>query len=228
MHDLTIVFDLDGTLVETAPDLIHATNHVLSMQGLAPVPAELIRPLISFGGRAMIEHGLRLHEQTVTTAEVDRLFRHFVDYYAENIAAHSHCYPGLEAALSALSARGARLAVCTNKQERLSRQLLDALGLLDRFHALAGRDTFAVCKPDPEHLRGAIRLAGGDTSRAVMVGDSDTDIRTARAAAIPVIAVPFGYTDVPIHHLNPDIVIEHYRELEAAIDQVRPRSPDRT
>jgi phosphoglycolate phosphatase len=223
MQDLTIVFDLDGTLVETAPDLIRATNHVLGLSGLAPVDPREIRPVISFGARAMIEQGLRLHGEARDKAEIDRLFEHFIVHYRETIAVDSHAYPGLEAALEAVASRGARLAVCTNKQEGLSRQLLGTLGLLDRFAALAGRDTFPVCKPDPEHLRGAIRMAGGDISMAVMVGDSDTDIQTARRAGLPVIGVPFGYTDIPVHDLGPDAVIEHYDALVAAVERVRPR-----
>ncbi len=223
MQDLTIVFDLDGTLVETAPDLIGSINHALGLAGLVAVEAALIRPHISFGGRAMLEHGLRLHEKDMAKGEVDRLHAAFLEHYAANIAVDSHCYPGLEAALTAITTRGAKMAVCTNKPERLSRQLLEALGLMGRFGGLAGRDTFPVCKPDPEHLRGAIRLAGGDPANAVMIGDSDTDIKTARAAGIPVIAVPFGYTDIPVHDLGPDAVIEHYDELVAAIDRVRRR-----
>ena len=223
MQDLTVVFDLDGTLVETAPDLIGSINHALGLAGLAALEAALIRPHISFGGRAMLEHGLHLHDQKFDRLEVDRLHGAFLAHYAANIAVDSHCYPGLEPALTALAARGATLAVCTNKPERLSRQLLEALGLMGRFASLAGRDTFPVCKPDPEHLRGAIRLAGGDPARAVMIGDSDTDIKTAKAAGIPVIAVPFGYTDIPVYDLGPDAVIEHYDDLEAAIDRVRRR-----
>ena len=221
MQGLTIVFDLDGTLVETAPDLIGATNHVMGLAGLAPVEAPAIRAVISFGARAMIEKGLALHASPRPASEVDRLLGHFLAHYAANIAVGSHAYPGLEAALGRLAHRGATLAVCTNKQERLSRQLLDALGLSARFAAIAGRDTFPVCKPHPDHLIGAIRMAGGDPRRAVMVGDSDTDIKTARAAGIPVIGVPFGYTDVPMGDLAPDSVIGHYRELEETIDRLR-------
>lgn len=220
MHTLTIAFDLDGTLVETAPDLIRATNHALGIAGLAPVPGVELRGIISFGARAMIEHGLKLNFQTLPTAEVDRLLARFLAYYADNIASESHAYPGLEAALGAVAARGARLVVCTNKQEALSRQLLEALGLSHHFKAIAGRDTFSVYKPHPDHLRGAITMAGGDPSRAVMVGDSDTDIRTARAAGLPVIGVPFGYTDTPIYELKPDLVIEHYDELESAVEKL--------
>ncbi len=223
MHDLTIAFDLDGTLVETAPDLLLATNHALALAGLAPVVATDVRGVISFGSRAMIERGLKLHGATRTPSEVDRLQESFLAHYADNIAVASHPYPGLETALDRLAARGARLAVCTNKQESLSRQLLDALDLSRHFVALAGRDTFSVCKPHPDHLTGAIRMAGGDPRRAIMIGDSDTDIKTARAAGIPVIAVPFGYTDVHVRDLGPDAVIEHYSELEAAIDRIHSR-----
>ena len=221
MQGLTVAFDLDGTLVETAPDLIGATNHVLALEGLSPVEPAKIRAMISFGSRAMIVEALRLHGRPATPEQVDGLRDHFLAYYAENIAATSHAYPGLEAALDRLASRGARLVVCTNKQETLARQLLKALGLYDRFAALAGYDTFpAVFKPHPEHLTGAIALGGGDPARAIMVGDSETDIKTARAAAIPVIGVPFGYTDVPIRDLGPDLVIDHYDELEPAIDRL--------
>ena len=221
MHGLTVAFDLDGTLVETAPDLIRATNHAMSVAGLGPVDGVELRNVISFGSRAMIEHGLKLHGRSMTTADVDRLQVLFLEHYAANIAAESHAYPGLETSLAALADRGARLVVCTNKQEALSRQLLEALGLSARFAAIAGRDTFPVYKPHPDHLTGAIRLAGGDPNDAIMVGDSDTDIRTARAAGIPVVGVPFGYTDVPIHELGADIVIAHYDELADAVERLR-------
>ena len=223
MQTMTIVFDLDGTLVETAPDLIAATNHVMQLAGLAEVPAARIRPAISFGSRVMIETAFRSQGRTFDSAEIDRLQALFLAYYEANIALGSHAYPGLEAALEVLTARGARLAVCTNKQERLSRRLLDALGLSRHFQAVAGRDTFPVFKPDPGHLTGVILKAGGDPRSAIMVGDSLTDIKTARAAGIPVIGVPFGYTDVPIRDLAPDFVMEHYRELEAAVERLRPR-----
>jgi phosphoglycolate phosphatase len=222
VQDLTIVFDLDGTLVETAPDLIRATNHVLALDGHAPVDPASIRPSISFGGRAMIVRALEVRGATYADAEIDRLLEHFLAHYADNIAVESHAFPGLEAAIDRLAAEGARLAVCTNKREGMSRLLLETLGLADRFAAIAGRDTFPVHKPHPDHLTGAIRLAGGDPRHAVMIGDSDTDLKTARAASIPVIGVPFGYTDVPMHELGPDALIEHYDHLYDAINRVRP------
>ncbi|MEZ5851189.1 MAG: phosphoglycolate phosphatase [Hyphomicrobiaceae bacterium] len=220
MDRYTIVFDLDGTLVETAPDLVRATNHVLALKGLPPVPHDAIRPHISFGARAMITEGLRLHGAALDSAETDDLHARFLAFYGENIAVGSHVFPGLETALDALAAAGARLAVCTNKQERPSRQLLDALGLTRRFQAIAGRDTFAVFKPHPGHLTGAIERAGGTPGRAIMVGDSDTDVQTARAAGIPVIGVPFGYTDVPMADLAPDALVSHYDELVETVKRL--------
>lgn len=223
MRHLTVAFDLDGTLVETAPDLIGVTNYVLGIAGVAPVPAATLRPVISFGARAMIAHGLGVHRTHRDDAELDRLLGLFRARYADNIADASHAYPGLEAALEQLAGEGARLVVCTNKQEALSKRLLDALGLTRHFRAIAGHDTFAVHKPHPDHLTGAIRLGGGDPARAIMVGDSDTDIKTARAAKLPVIGVPFGYTDVPIHDLRPDAVIDHYDQLLDAVRRLAPR-----
>lgn len=222
MRDLTIVFDLDGTLIETAPDLIRATNHVLAIASLEPVPGAQIRPSISFGGRAMIVKALEIRGARLDDKAIDGLLEIFLEHYAANIAVESHPFPGLEAALGRLAAQGARLAVCTNKREGMSRLLLETLGLADRFAAIAGRDTFAVHKPHPDHLTGAIRLAGGDPSFAIMIGDSDTDIKTARAARLPVIGVPFGYTDVPMTQLGPDAVIDHYDDLDDAIHRLMP------
>ncbi|MFV0297083.1 MAG: phosphoglycolate phosphatase [Hyphomicrobiaceae bacterium] len=220
LNDLTVVFDLDGTLVETAPDLIRAVNHILESQGLAAVEPALIRPSISFGGRAMIQRALDLHGVTASPTEVDALFDMFIAHYSANISVDSHPFPGLIAALDVLQSRGARLAVCTNKREVHSRDLLEQLGLASLFAAIAGRDTFEVHKPHPEHLLGVIRLANGNPARGIMIGDSETDIRTARAAGLPVIAVPFGYTDTPVDQLGPDAVISHYDELVPTIDRL--------
>ena len=220
MRDLTVAFDLDGTLVETAPDLIAATNHVLAAVDLAPVAPELIRPSISFGAAAMIKEGFRLHGREIAALEAAAHLERFLAYYRTNIAATSHAFPGLEASLDRLTAEGARLAVCTNKQAALSEQLLRDLRLRARFAALAGRDTSPGCTPHPDHLIGAIRMAGGDPKRAIMVGDSKTDIDTAKAAGIPVVAVTFGYTDVHVRDLAPNAVIEHYDELIPAIERL--------
>lgn len=221
MTAFTVVFDLDGTLVDTAPDLIHATNHVLGLKGVASVPATVLRPFISFGSRRMIVEGLAFHGESLPEGEIDGLWKTFLSYYAGNIAVDSRPYPGVESELDALAARGVRLAVCTNKVEALSTQLLGTLGMASRFNAICGRDTFPVCKPHPDHLRGTISAAGGDASRSVMVGDSDTDLATARAAGIPFIGVSFGYTDVPMRDLGPDALIDAYEGLATALASLR-------
>jgi phosphoglycolate phosphatase len=217
MRDATIVFDLDGTLVDTAPDLIHATNHTLRLCDLPPVAASELRPWISFGARRMIVEALRYAGAERTDSEVDKLLAEFLTHYSANIAATSRPFDDAREVLSRLRSAGARVAICTNKRESLSRQLLTELDWLHHFDALAGRDTFPVCKPDPEHLFGAIRLANGNRSRAIMVGDSPTDIATARAAGIKVVAVSFGYTEVPPEDLGADILIDHYTQLEQAL-----------
>ena len=217
MRDLTLVFDLDGTLVDTAPDLIRAVNHVLALEGLPAVEDDKLRPAISAGSRQMLITGLRLHDVKRSEAEVDVLLDRFLDFYGSCIAVESRPFPGAPEELQRLRAEGAMLAICTNKREQLSRQLLRELGLAPLFRAIAGRDTFPVCKPHPDHLLGAIRLAGGNPCRAIMVGDSVTDIQTARAARIPIIGVTFGYTDIPVAKLGADAVVDHYFELRPAL-----------
>lgn len=220
MRDLTLVFDLDGTLVDTAPDLIHATNHALLTLGHPPVTGETVRPWISFGARRMIEEALVSLGDSRTDPEIDTALERFLEHYADNIAVDSRPFPGTVAALDRFAARGARLAVCTNKRELLSVSLLDQLRLTAKFAGLAGRDTFPVSKPHPDHLLGAIQLAGGDARRAIMIGDSEVDIATAKAAGVPVVAVTFGYTSVPVADLEPDAIIDHYDELDAAVARI--------
>jgi phosphoglycolate phosphatase len=213
----TVVFDLDGTLVDTAPDLISALNFVLDREGLSPVPLASARNMIGGGARVLIERGLEAEGRAATPDDLARLTADFIDYYAANIADASRPFEGLEAALDDLGARGYRLAVCTNKLEWLSRRLLDALGLSPRFAAICGADTFGVSKPDPAFLRETVARAGGKIGSAIMVGDSGTDIGVARRAGVPVIGVGFGYTDVPIADLRPDRLINHMRELPEAV-----------
>ncbi len=222
MNGLTLVFDLDGTLVDTAPDLVGATNHVLANLGAEPLPDTLLRPWISYGARRMVVEALGIRRLSQTDAEIDRQIERFLAYYTENISRESRPFPGTLRALDQLADLGATLAVCTNKRESLSRLLLDQLNMTSRFKAIAGRDTFPVCKPDPRHLTGAIALAAGDTRRAVMIGDSGIDIATAKAAGVPVVAVSFGYTERHVREFDPDMVIDHYDELVQAIARVRP------
>jgi phosphoglycolate phosphatase len=217
----TIVFDLDGTLVDTAPDLINALNHILVREGLSPLPLATARTMIGAGARRLLERGLEAEGRSIDAEEMNRLAADFIGYYAENIAVESRPFEGLEAALDTLAARGCRLAVCTNKLEWLSTRLLDELGLATRFAAICGADTFGVAKPDPAILRQTILKAGGDISRAIMVGDAGTDVGAARRAGVPVIGCTFGYTDVPIAELKPDGLIDHMKDLPAAVDALR-------
>ena len=213
----TVVFDLDGTLVDTAPDLIAALNYVLDREGLPPVPLKSARNMIGAGARKLIERGLELEGRVMSVGDVDRLLRDFIDYYAAHIADASRPFEGLEAALDDLGAQGYRFAVCTNKLEWLSKRLLDELGLSPRFSAICGADTFGVAKPDPVILQQTVARAGGHIGNTIMVGDAGPDVGVARRAGVPVIGVEFGYTDVPIAELKPDRLIGHMRDLPAAV-----------
>ena len=216
----TLVFDLDGTLVDTAPDLISALNFVLDREGLAPVPLKSARNMIGAGARKLIERGLEVEGRAMSVDDVNRLTHDFIEYYAAHIADASRPFEGLEAALDDLEAQGFRFAVCTNKLEWLSRRLLDQLDLSKRFAAICGADTFGVSKPDPVILQQTLARAGGELSSAIMIGDAGPDVGVARRAGIPVIGVEFGYTDVPIAELKPDRLIGHMRELPAAVNSL--------
>jgi phosphoglycolate phosphatase len=212
----TIIFDLDGTLIDTAPDLIATLNVILSREGLPAVPEDEARTLIGRGARRMLERGLATAGQPAT--DIDRLYHDFIAYYSDHLADFSRPFPGVEAALDTLAERGCTFAVCTNKLEWLSVRLLTSLGLAGRFTAICGQDTFGVQKPDPEVLLRTLHRAGGSLDSAVMVGDSLTDIATAKAALVPVVAVDFGYTEVPVKELGPDKIISHYRHLPEAVE----------
>ncbi len=222
---LTIVFDLDGTLIDTAPDLIDTLDLILAREGLPRIPFETARRMIGGGSRTMLERALAEEGRAVTTAEMEQIYAAYIEHYAQHIADRSRPYPQLEATLDRLASEGHRLAVCTNKLEWLSRRLLDTLNLSRRFAAICGADTFGVMKPDPEIFQQTVRRAGGEPSAAMMIGDSGTDISMARAANVPVIAVDFGYTVVPIATLQPDCIISRYDELPAAIAALMSRRP---
>jgi len=211
----TLVFDLDGTLVDTAPDLIDALNFVLEREGLPAVPLQAARTMIGAGARKLIERGLELEG-----LDINRMTADFIEYYAAHIADGSRPFDGLEIALDELSARGFRFAVCTNKLEWLSKRLLDELGLSTRFAAICGADTFGVAKPDPAILQQTVLRAAGKMSSTIMVGDAGTDIGVARRAGVPVIGVSFGYTDVPIAELKPDRLIHHMLDLPSAVESL--------
>lgn len=217
MARLTIAFDLDGTLIDTAPDLVSTLNLIFSKIDISPVCYREARRMVGGGVRPLIERGLASKGLSVAPRDVEAIYAQFLEHYAVHIADASRPFPGVVAALDRLRADGATLAVCTNKLEWLSVRLLDEVGLSSRFAAVCGQDTFGVAKPNPEILRKTVQRAGGDIARTIMIGDSRTDIDLARAAGAPVIAVEFGYTETPVRELGPDRVIAHFDELADAI-----------
>jgi phosphoglycolate phosphatase len=209
-----VVFDLDGTLADTAADLAAALNHALATIGRPAVPPDMVRGLIGHGGRALLRRGLEATGEA-SEALVEENYPVLLDFYARHLCDATRPYPGVEAALDAIDAAGARLAVCTNKAEALTRALLDALGWRGRFASVVGGDTLAFRKPDAAPLREAVARAGG--GRAVLVGDSITDAETARAAGVPFVAVSFGFRDRPLAELGADAVIDRYKDLLGAL-----------
>lgn len=218
-----VVLDLDGTLVDTAPDLADTLNVVLAGEGLPPVPFALARNMIGGGARQMLERGLALAEHPVCAADLDRMFGVFLEHYAAHIADRSRPFPGAEQALIRLIENDFVLAICTNKLEWLARKLLDTLGLSRHFALVCGGDTFGVKKPDPEVWRKTILQAGADPKRGIMVGDSVTDVEFARAAGVPIVGVDFGYTDVPVSEFGPDRIIGHFDQLREAVSALMPQ-----
>lgn len=216
LEGATIAFDLDGTLVDTAPDLIGTLNVLLRDEGLPPLPFAGARPYIGHGARRLIERGFQAAGAPLETQKLDALFDRFIAHYRAHIADQSRPFPGCEAALDALAAQGARLCVCTNKPTRLSVALLDALGLSRHFAAILGPDAAPAAKPDPRHLEAAVAAAGGTLERAILVGDSATDAGAARAAGAGLILVTFGYTETPAADLGADLLLDHFDQLPAA------------
>ena len=216
----TIAFDLDGTLVDTAPDLVGALNVVLGERGLPHVAHDAAGYLVGKGARALIARGFALSGEPLRDEEIGGLVTRFIEAYRARIASESLPFPGLEAALQSLSDAGATLCVCTNKRTDLSLALLDALALTDRFVAVTGADRAPAAKPDPSHFLASIAEAGGDPAYALMVGDSANDVLSAHAAGAPVVVVSFGYTDVPAAELGGDALIDRFEALPAAAETI--------
>lgn len=213
----TVIFDLDGTLVDTSPDLTAALNSVLLAAGRRPLPEEEVRHLVGRGARVLIERGMEVTGEPVDQGLVPNLLQDFIAHYGANIAAGSQPFPGAIEAVRHLIATGHKVGICTNKPEALSFKLMDALNLRRLFPVILGADSRPYRKPDPRHLLDTIAELGGDPRHAVMIGDSETDARTAQAAGIPVILVSFGYTEIPVADLGADAVIDHFDALDAAI-----------
>ncbi|MET4684427.1 HAD-IA family hydrolase [Brevundimonas faecalis] len=216
----TIAFDLDGTLVDSAPDLIGTLNRMLAQYELPPVPMSSARHLVGHGAMALLRHGFMEAGAVWDEAHAPGLFERFIADYLAHIADESVVFDGCVAALDRLSARGAILCVATNKRTDLSVALIEALDLTRHFAFVAGPDAVPARKPSGAHIHEAVQKAGGDPARCVMVGDSTTDTKAAKDAGVPCIVVGFGYNDVPREELGGDVVIDHYDGFEAALTEV--------
>lgn len=220
LNGYCLAFDLDGTLVDTAPDIIGTLNDLLADHGAAPFPLEAARRFVGRGARVLIERAFRAAEIDIGPEAETALLPVFLSRYAERIDRESHPFEGVADMLDTLSAKGAKLAVCTNKPYDLSVLLLTRLNLISRFGVIAGADSVKNKKPDPEHLRACTDHFGLPLSRSVLIGDSETDFRTARNAGVPSVLVSFGYNEAPVADLGPDALIHHFRELPAALRAV--------
>lgn len=209
----TVVFDLDGTLVDTAPDLLRALNQTLDLEGLPRAPASQLRHLVGQGARVLIERGAALAGARFSDARLAQLTEAFIQFYRADIARESLPFAGAREALQALREGGATLSVCTNKRTDLSVALLRELDLERWFSAIVGADSVAHRKPHPDHYTEAVARAGGVLARSMMVGDSIADVGAAKAAGAPVAVVAFGYADEDPMSLGADRVLAAYAEL---------------
>ena len=221
----TVVFDLDGTLVDTLPDIEAAANAALAAEGRRALTSEEVRQLIGSGGRVLMRNAFRATGEPASEARIDAAFAAYIAAYEGAPVAGSTPFPGVHAALEGLSARGTRLAVCTNKPGHLAELVLETFGLAGYFAGVVAGDTLPVRKPDPGPLLEAVARAGGAGRPAAMVGDSPIDADAARAAAIPFVAVSFGYSPVPAAALGADAVIDGFDTLGAALDGLHGTRP---
>jgi phosphoglycolate phosphatase len=212
MTQKAVIFDLDGTLVDTAPDLWRATNHVLTGSGRSEVTLDQVRAFVGYGARRLIARGFNATGKPLETQDIEPLYEKFVAYYGANIALGSRPFPGCVGLLDRLKADGVRLGICTNKLEGLSVRLIEAMGLTAYFDTIVGPDTIGIAKPDPAPYREALRRMGSETARSLLIGDSETDVLTARAAGVPVIGVTFGYTAEPIECFKPDALVSDFSQ----------------
>jgi len=219
LHDFkgaTIAFDLDGTLVDTAPDLVGSLNAILAEEALPPLPFDEVRLMVGRGARALLERGFAAAGAPMGADRAPSLVDRFIAVYLDRIAHESAPFPGVAETLAGLKGAGAKLVVCTNKLTNLSDALLEATDLLPFFDAVIGADLAPAAKPDGRHVATAIAAVGGDPSRAVMVGDSVNDALGARNAGVPSVLVSFGYTEDPVETLGADLVIHSFLDVPNA------------
>ncbi|AJY47097.1 HAD family hydrolase [Martelella endophytica] len=211
------IFDLDGTLIDTAPDLIDSLNHAIAPHGLPPFGVDKVKLLVGRGVKVMIQRAFAFHDRTLDGEAFDACFARFTEHYRAGMPGKSRPYPGLLEALARLKDAGYGLAVCTNKREELTMPLLEALDLAEWFGTITCGDTFEYRKPDPRHVSGTIERAGATVAHAVMIGDSANDIDAAKGADVSTVAVTFGYTEKPAEELGADKVISHFDRLTPAL-----------
>lgn len=221
MPSPALIFDLDGTLVDTAPDLLAATNAVMTSQGLPLIPPETLRHMVGFGARSLIEQAMEAVGRVLTPAELPPLLDIFMAHYRAHIADESVLFAGVRETLTALKARGARLAVLTNKPQELADLLLPAMGIRDFFAEVYGAGRMSYVKPDARIFHDVVRDVGGHEGGSVMIGDSITDLNTARAAKAPCILFSFGYTPIPARDLGADVVLDDFAALPDALKALK-------
>ena len=220
----TILFDLDGTLVDTAPDLMHAHNHVMKKFGYPTKSTEQIRNLVGQGAGAMLGRSIwgqaKKEFSKVNDEKIKKeMVSEFVDFYGKNIINESTLINGVKEFLKWCKEKDISMAVCTNKQEYLSNDLLKKIGIYDYFEYVAGSDTFDYCKPDPRHLTTVVEILDGDLKKTMMIGDSETDANAAKAAEIPMILLEDGYTEKNIDEIYHNHLIKDFIGIEKTISK---------
>ena len=217
---ISLIFDLDGTLFDTAPGLMHTMNELLARRECPALELDDIKDQLSFGARAIMKTALGQSGIRPGEDELEAIFDEFISHYTAIMARMSRPYPGLTGALKRLSQSGHVMGVCTNRFETSASALISALGLSRFFKTVIGQDSIGIAKPDPAPVLETLTRMGGTPSRAVFIGDSEVDVAAARAARVPVIAVSFGYAGAPARKLGADLVIDHFDELEEALGQL--------
>ena len=223
-QQFTILFDLDGTLVDTAPDLMRAHNHVMTKFGYPTKSTDEIRNLVGKGAGALIGRSIwgqaKKEFHSVNDLKIkDQMSKEFIDYYGKNIISESTLINGVKEFLKWCKEQNISMAVCTNKQELLSNDLLKKIGIYDFFEYVAGSDTFDYCKPDPRHLTSVVEILDGDVKKTIMIGDSETDANAAKAAEIPVILLENGYTEKNTTEIYHNHLIKDFIGIEKIISK---------
>ncbi len=218
LNNTSITFDLDGTLVDTAPDLVRVLNEVIAPDGLAPIDVADTRTLIGFGSMAMIRQAYDGAGKTLNENHAKAIQRDFLDLYAEDLAQVSRAYPGVIEVLTKLKRGGAKLSVCTNKPGIMARPLLEQLGMAGFFDRITGSGDTPATKPSPEHIFTAVGHRGSGS--IVMVGDGAPDVFAARAAKVPVVLMSYGYSPISVHTFGADAVLRSFRDLPSALKTI--------